>query len=174
MAVEWFLCEMGKIKYCTGFKERGECLDENKSLRLTTILVWNSRERSVTEEMNGRQHWKRIITNFGTVNEVRKVKERQKVRESGIAAVEVEEKGWNVTKKVWYMTTTVWITPWLLAEVDLAFRRVKSIIVQDVLMPFPNRNMHPFWCKYILISQVINWVPAWYKMANKLHTILGN
>ena len=32
---------------------------------------------------------KMIIINFGTVNEARKVKERQKARESGIVAVEV-------------------------------------------------------------------------------------
>ena len=36
---------------------------------------------------------KMIIINFGTVNEARKVRERQQVRESGIVAVEVEEKG---------------------------------------------------------------------------------
>ena len=34
----------------------------------------------------------RIIINFGTLNDARKVKNRQKVREPGIVAVEVKAK----------------------------------------------------------------------------------
>ena len=30
---------------CSGFQERRECWDENESLRITTILVWNSKEK---------------------------------------------------------------------------------------------------------------------------------
>jgi len=49
---------MCKIKYHTGFKERRECLDKHESLRITILLV-ETREGSVTEEIHVREHWKR-------------------------------------------------------------------------------------------------------------------
>ena len=81
----------------------------NFSLKLERE-VW--RKRWMTDNIE-----ERIIINFGTLNDARKVKNRQKVREPGIVAVEVKAKCWNVTRKGWYMTTKVWITPWSLAEV---------------------------------------------------------
>ena len=55
VAVEWFLCEICKIKYHTGFKECRECLDEHESLRIIILLV-EIREGSVTEEIHVREH----------------------------------------------------------------------------------------------------------------------
>ena len=51
VAVEWFLCEMVKMKYHTGFKEHRDCLDKHESLRITILLV-ETREESVTEEIH--------------------------------------------------------------------------------------------------------------------------
>ena len=62
-------------------------------------FLFETREGSVTEEVNGGQHLKRIIINFGTVNKARKAKERQSVRESGIVVIEAEEKGLKCYKK---------------------------------------------------------------------------
>ena len=44
---------MFQIKYHTEFKERREFLDENKSLRIATVLVWNSRGKWHRTEIVG-------------------------------------------------------------------------------------------------------------------------
>ena len=80
---------MCQIKYHTGFKERKAYLDKNKSLRITTFLVWNSKGKCRTLKKDK--------------NQLREGKQSQKGQKKSESQVDigagVEEKGWNVTKK---------------------------------------------------------------------------
>ena len=82
--------------------ERGECVDKNEILRITSSLV-ETRQWCVS-------------INFGRVITAKTATERKKASKSSIGAGDVEEKRWHVTKHGWHMTTKVWITLCPLAE----------------------------------------------------------
>ena len=90
VAVIWFFSQICKINFHRGFKEHRECLDENKSLTITTMLVWNSRGKSET-----RDKWVRALK--GCKNWIWRGKQRQKDQSQKSQRIKSGE-GWGRTK----------------------------------------------------------------------------
>ena len=82
---------MCKITYQTGSKERRECLDKHESLRITILLV-ETWEGSVTEEIHVREHWKKRKNQLWEGKRSQKGHRKKKVREPSVGALKCYKK----------------------------------------------------------------------------------